>query len=307
MEPVGEESLLNTDNKEEQAYLDLLLDVLTTGSYLDDRTGCGILEKIGGSLRFNLQHGKIPLLTTKKMFFRGIVEELLWMISGSTSAKTLSDKKVHIWDANGSRETLDKLGFSNRKEGDLGPVYGFQWRHFGAKYVDSQTDYKGLGIDQLANAITMIETKPNSRQNVVSAWNPQDISSMILPPCHFSFQFFVRNGKLSCVLYQRSCDLVLGIPFNIVSYSLLTHMIAHITNLKPGELIVQMGSMHIYKNHWVFARKQSSRTPLPFPTIDFNPFAPLFDIDNFRFEHFGLYDYHTHPDSKDDPKLEMAI
>lgn len=199
-----------------------------------------------------------PLLTTKKVFWKGVVEELLWFIKGSTNAKELSMKKVYIWDANSSREFLDSCGFSDREVGDLGPVYGFQWRHFGAKYKNMHTDYQGqgeqlyvifkvnityhqflnvyfiiyAGIDQLQEVINKIRNSPNDRRIIMTAWNPTDISQMALPPCHCLVQFYVKNGELSCQLYQRSADMGLGVPFNIASYSLLTYMLAHITNLK---------------------------------------------------------------------------
>lgn len=183
-------------------------------------------------MRFNLRDNVFPLLTTKRVFWRGVVEELLWFIRGSTNAKELSQKDVHIWDANSSREFLDSCGFTNRKEGDLGPVYGFQWRHYGAKYQNMDTDYSGQGIDQLKQIIDKIQHSPNDRRIIMSAWNPGDISEMALPPCHCLVQFYVNNGELSCQLYQRSADMGLGVPFNIASYSLLTYMLAHISNLK---------------------------------------------------------------------------
>lgn len=176
--------------------------------------------------------GVFPLLTTKRVFWRAVVEELLWFIKGSTNSKELTDKDVHIWDENGSRTFLDSCGFTDREEGDLGPVYGFQWRHFGAKYKDMHTDYTGQGIDQLKEVIHKIKHSPDDRRIIMSAWNPVDIPKMALPPCHTFVQFYVNNGELSTQLYQRSADMGLGVPFNIASYSLLIYMIAHVTGLK---------------------------------------------------------------------------
>ena len=181
-------------------------------------------------------------------FWRGIVEELLWFISGNTNSNTLRDKNVHIWDANGSTEFLKKRGL-NYSQGDLGPVYGFQWRHFGANYKTCNDNYDKQGIDQLANIIKTIKTNPNSRRIILSAWNPSDLNKMALPPCHILVQFNVTDKKLNCQMYQRSADVGLGVPFNIASYSLLTHIIAHCTGLKPGKFIHVMGDTHIYLNH----------------------------------------------------------
>lgn len=183
------------------------------------------------------------------MFWRGIAEELLWFIQGSTDAKLLQAKNVRIWDGNSTREFLDKQGFADREEGDLGPVYGFQWRHFGAEYKTCQDDYAGQGVDQLNDVIERIRKNPNDRRIIMCAWNPVDIPRMALPPCHCLVQFYVANGELSCQLYQRSADMGLGVPFNIASYALLTHMMAHITGLKPGDFVHTLGDAHIYLNH----------------------------------------------------------
>lgn len=218
--------VLDTKHQEYQ-YLELIDDIIKTGYRKDDRTGTGVVSKFGGQMRFDLSKS-FPLLTTKDVYWKGVVEELLWFIRGETDSKTLSEKKVKIWDANGSREFLDNLGFKDREEGDLGPVYGFQWRHFGAKYKDKKTDYTGQGVDQLQWVINEIKNNPTSRRIIMSAWNPVDIPIMALPPCHVLVQFYVAGGKLSCQLYQRSCDMGLGVPFNIASYSLLCCMIADV-------------------------------------------------------------------------------
>merc|ERR1712032_1546697 len=206
---------------------DAIREIIEKGVPTDDRTGVGTRAMFGKMMRFDLRKS-FPLLTTKRTFWRGVLEELLWFVRGDTNAKHLSDKGVKIWDANGSREFLDKRGLSHREEGDLGPVYGFQWRHFGAKYRDMHTDYTGEGVDQLAECIRKIKEDPNDRRILLSAWNP---------------------GELSCLMYQRSCDMGLGVPFNIASYSLLTCMMAQVCGLKPGEFIHTLGNAHVYKNH----------------------------------------------------------
>lgn len=278
---------------QEQGYLDLVRDVLENGEPRDDRTGVGTIAKFGASLRFDLRN-EFPLLTTKKVFWKGVVEELLWMISGSTNANVLSAKGVKIWDANGSRGYLDKIGLTHREVGDLGPVYGYQFRHFGAKYIDMHADYAGQGVDQLQKLIDTIRTNPTDRRMILSAWNPADLPGMALPACHMFAQFYVNNNKeLNCQMYQRSCDLGLGIPFNIASYSLLTYMIAHITGLKPGEFIHIMGDTHIYKNHVEPLKIQISREPLPLPRLNIT--RPITNIDDFTFEDFELVGYQSHP------------
>lgn len=208
-------------------YLELIGKIIERGQEKTDRTGVGTYSLFGEMMRFDLQRS-FPLLTTKKVFWKGVVEELLWFLRGSTDGRLLSDKGVRIWDGNGSREFLDKLGFQERREGDLGPVYGFQWRHFGAAYQNCDTDYTGKGIDQIKELIDQLQQNPDSRRHIVSAWNVSDLKKMALPPCHVLFQFYVSQGRLSCMLYQRSCDVGLGIPFNIASYALLTTLIAKV-------------------------------------------------------------------------------
>lgn len=274
---------------DEHEYLKLVKEVLETGLDKHDRTETGTRMKFGHLMRFSLRDFTMPLLTTKRVFWRGVVEELLWFIKGSTDANLLRDRNVHIWDANGSREFLDKSGFEGREEGDLGPVYGFQWRHFGAKYVDKHTNYDGQGIDQLANLIQEIKTNPLSRRLMITAWNPIDIPKMALPPCHCMAQFDVTNGELSCLLTQRSADLGLGVPFNIASYALLTHMIAHVTNLKAGELVCCLGNAHIYNDHIEPLKEQITREPGVFPKIRFND--TVNNIDDFKFEDIELIGY----------------
>jgi thymidylate synthase len=244
-------------------------------------------------MRFNLRDDVFPLLTTKRVFWRGVAEELLWFVSGNTSAKALQDKDIHIWDGNGSKEYLEGIGLGHREAGDLGPVYGFQWRHFGATYVDMHTDYSGQGVDQLAEVIHKLKTNPNDRRIIMSAWNPADLKEMALPPCHMFCQFYVANGELSCQMYQRSADMGLGVPFNIASYALLTRMIAHVTNLKPGDFVHVIGDAHIYLDHLEPLQVQLSRTPRPFPTLTIRA-EQTASIDAFAFDNFEVVGYKPH-------------
>lgn len=276
---------------EEYQYLDAIKDIIENGVAMGDRTGVGTISMFGKMMRFNLRNS-FPLLTTKRVFWRGVVEELLWFIKGDTNGKHLSEKGVKIWDGNGSREFLDSRGLGHREEGDLGPVYGFQWRHFGAKYVDMHTDYTGQGVDQLAECIRKIKTDPTDRRILLSAWNPADLDMMALPPCHMFCQFYVANGELSCLMYQRSCDMGLGVPFNIASYSLLTCMIAQVCDLKPGEFVHTMGNSHVYSNHVDPLKTQMERNPRPFPLLRINP--DVKDVDGFEAADFEIIGYDPH-------------
>jgi dihydrofolate reductase/thymidylate synthase len=252
-------------------------------------------------MRFSLRDEVLPLLTTKRVFWRGVAEELLWFLSGDTSAKTLQDKGVRIWDGNASREFLDSRGLQHREVGDLGPVYGFQWRHFGAEYVDMHADYAGKGVDQLRAVIAAITRDPTDRRIILSAWNPAALPAMALPPCHMFAQFFVADGELSCQMYQRSGDMGLGIPFNIASYALLTRLIAQVTGLRAGELVHVIGDAHVYSNHVEPLLLQLERAPRPFPRLRID--ASVRDIDAFRFEHFAVEGYEPHGQIK----MEMAV
>jgi len=280
-------------NIEEYNYLDLVKDVIENGASRGDRTGTGTLSLFGKTMRFSLSDGKVPVLTTKRVFWKGVVKELLWIISGSTNSKKLSEQGVKIWDQNSSRLFLDNLGFHDRKEGDLGPVYGHQWRFFGAEYKDCHTDYTGQGVDQLEDCIDKIKNDSSSRRIILSAWNPVDIGKMNLPPCHLLCQFYVSHGELSCQLYQRSCDVGLGVPFNIASYSLLTHMIAQVCGLKAKEFIYILGDAHVYKNHVGQLKTQIERYPLAFPTVKLN--ENIKNIDDFSFEDIDLCNYFHNP------------
>ena len=254
----------------ERQYLDLLQYILDNGVQRGDRTGTGTLGVFGRQMRFDLAKG-FPLLTTKKLHRKSIILELLWFLRGDTNVKWLQERGVSIWD-----EWADESG-------ELGPVYGKQWR--------SWTAPDGRVIDQIANVVEGLKTMPNSRRHIVSAWNPADVDDMALPPCHCLFQFFVADGKLSCQLYQRSADVFLGVPFNIASYALLTMMVAKVTGLQPGEFVHTLGDAHLYLNHLDQAREQLARQPLPLPVMEI---ADKRDLFAFEFEDFKLRGYKAH-------------
>ncbi|NLY15717.1 MAG: thymidylate synthase [Gammaproteobacteria bacterium] len=256
-------------------YLDLMRHVRDHGIDKADRTGTGTRSVFGHQMRFDLADG-FPLVTTKKCHLRSIIHELLWFLQGDTNIKYLQDNGVRIWD-----EWADE-------NGDLGPVYGYQWRSWPAP--------NGESIDQISKLVQMIKTNPDSRRLVVSAWNPALVDDMALPPCHALFQFYVANGKLSCQLYQRSADIFLGVPFNIASYALLTMMLAQVCGLEAGEFIWTGGDCHLYSNHMEQVEEQLSRTPFPLPTMKINP--DVKDVFAFRFEDFELCDYQAHPHIK---------
>ncbi len=258
-----------------QQYLNLIQELLDKGVNKDDRTGTGTYSLFGHQMRFDLQKG-FPLLTTKKLHTKSIIHELLWFLKGSTNTKYLKENGVSIWDE-----------WANPK-GELGPVYGYQWR--------SWPTPDGKHIDQISNLIKEIKTNPGSRRLIVSAWNVADIEKMALPPCHCLFQFYVVNGKLSCQLYQRSADVFLGVPFNIASYALLTLMVAHVTNLLPGEFILTFGDIHLYKNHVEQAQLQLMRDPKPLPKMHLSPTVK--SIFDFKFDDFHLMNYDPHPSIK---------
>lgn len=256
---------------DEYQYLDLILDIIENGSSELSRNG-NVRARFGHSMRFSLRGGILPLLTTKRVAWKTCFEELRWFIRGSTSNDELQQKNVHIWDDNSTREFLDSRGLHHRTEGDLGPVYGHQWRHFNAPYVDCTTNYEGQGIDQLQNIINDLKdpASRSSRRLVMSAWNPQQLDEMALPPCHILVQFNVREGKyLSCALYQRSGDVGLGVPFNIASYSFLTHILAKHCGLEADEFVYFLGNAHIYEEHMEQLAEQIRREPYAFPKISF--------------------------------------
>ena len=256
-------------------YLDLLDHVMKNGASKSDRTGTGTISVFGYQIRFDLSHG-FPLLTTKKMHLKSIIHELLWFLQGSTNTRYLKENGVKIWDE------------WAKSDGELGPVYGYQWR--------SWPKSDGSHIDQINQVVESIQKNPDSRRHIVSAWNVSDLDNMALPPCHLLFQFYVANGVLSCQMYQRSCDIFLGVPFNIASYALLTLMMAQVTGLKPGEFVHTLGDAHIYLNHIEQVTLQLTRQPLPLPQIKINP--EVKKIDDFRFEDFKLINYQSHPHIK---------
>lgn len=256
-------------------YLDLMQHVRDTGTQKHDRTGTGTISVFGYQMRFNLEEG-FPLVTTKKLHLRSILHELIWFLKGDTNIRYLKENGVSIWD-----EWADE-------NGDLGPVYGYQWR--------SWPTPDGRHIDQITNVINQIKNNPDSRRLIVSAWNVAEIENMALPPCHSFFQFYVADGKLSCQLYQRSADIFLGVPFNIASYALLTLMVAQVCGLKPGEFIHTLGDAHLYNNHIEQTKLQLSREPKPLPQVKLNP--EVKDIFEFKFEDFTLENYEPHPHIK---------
>ena len=258
-------------------YLDLLQHILDNGVQKGDRTGTGTLSVFGYQMRFDLQNG-FPLLTTKKLHLKSIIYELLWFLRGETNIRYLQEHGVHIWD-----EWADE-------KGELRPVYGSQWRAW--RTADGRT------VDQIAQVVEQIQRNPNSRRLIVSAWNPGEVDSMALPPCHALFQFYIAGGRLSCQLYQRSADVYLGVPFNIASYALLTNMMAQVCSLEPGEFIHTFGDVHLYRNHLEQARLQLTRQPFPLPQIRINP--GIQSIFGFQFEDFELVNYQAHPHIKAD-------
>jgi thymidylate synthase len=261
-----------THNSGERPYLDLLAEVLERGAPKTDRTGTGTRSVFGRQMRFALEGG-FPLLTTKKLHLKSIIYELLWFLRGDTNVRWLQERGVSIWD-----EWADE-------NGELGPVYGYQWRHWRTS--------DGREIDQIRQLLDNLRARPDSRRHLVSAWNPADVDKMALPPCHALFQFYVAEGRLSCQMYQRSADLFLGVPFNIASYALLTLMVAQVTDLRPGEFVLTLGDAHLYLNHLAQAREQLSRAPKPFPRMRLN--AAARDLFAFRYEDFTLEAYDPHP------------
>ncbi|TVU31887.1 hypothetical protein EJB05_23592 [Eragrostis curvula] len=325
------------DRHEEYHYLNLVEDIIRTGAQKNDRTGTGTLSKFGCQMRFNLRKN-FPLLTTKSSYvFHPLLslksedEGILAWCCGRTPmvhqwlnkckdyihshkvdafwyfTQVLQEKGIHIWDGNASREYLDSVGLAHREEGDLGPVYGFQWRHFGAEYTNMHADYTGKGFDQLMDVIDKMKNNPDDRRIILSAWNPSDLKQMALPPCHiftnqlenFSFQFYVENGELSCQMYQRSADMGLGVPFNIASYSLLTYMIAQVCDLSPGDFVHVIGDAHVYRTHVRALEEQMQKIPKPFPILKINPSKK--DIDSFVASDFKLAGYDPHQ------KIEMKM
>ena len=284
----------NSSYHEENQYLNLLDDILSSNSEFVGRNG-KTLSIYGSAMRFSLENNSIPLITTKKVAWKTCLRELLWFIKGSTNNKLLKEQNVHIWDANGSREFLDSRGLQNNNEDDLGPIYGFQWRHFNADYVSCDTDYSNKGIDQLQEVINTLKDPllRNSRRMIISAWNPCQLNSMALPPCHIMMQFNVtNNNKLSCSMYQRSNDEACGTCFNIASYSFLTHLLAIHCDLEPYEFIYYKGNCHIYEEHISNIKIQLQRQPYEFPSLQI--LNKRENIEDYNIDDFKVSNYKYH-------------
>lgn len=286
---------INGKQHDENQYTNLIKSILEEGDMIKGRNG-NAKTIYGCSMHFSLQNGTLPLLTTKKVAWKTCLRELLWFISGSTDNAVLQEQKVNIWNGNSTKEYLHTRGLAHYKENDLGPVYGHQWRHFNAPYETCDTDYTGKGVDQLQYIIEQLNDKDNrhSRRLIMSAWNPCQLDEMALPPCHILSQFHVSgDGKrLSCSLYQRSGDVGLGVPFNIASYSLLTHLIAHHCGMEACDFIYHIGNAHIYDDHIDALKCQADKTPFEFPTLCIS--EKKSGIDHYTFEDFIVKDYHSH-------------
>jgi len=281
----------NVLNKEEKAYLDLMKEILDNGEYKKDRTGIGTKSLFGTQLKFDISGDKIPLLTTKKVFIRGIIEELIFFINGKTQTKELSDKGVRIWEGNTSREFLDNRGLYHYEVGEMGPMYGSLWRDFN-------------GVDQLADVLDQIKTNPDSRRMLITAYDPSKIKDSVLAPCHILYQFYVGRNGLSCQYTQRSVDFCAGLPFNIVSATILTRLLAKASGIKTDKLIMSGGDTHIYSSHIENANEQLNRIPFEFPTLDIvKNISNISDMETLQYSDFKLNNYNHHPSIK----YEMAI
>jgi thymidylate synthase len=306
-----------SSHHEEEQYLDIVRR-LTEGVELDEygkiascppsvgprvtRGGAITVGTFCEKMQFSLGDGRLPLLTTKRVFFRGVVEELLWMIRGSTDARELADRGVHIWDAHSSREFLDGRGLTDYEEGEVGPLYGWQWRNAGGDY-SKRRERQATGVDQLAQVIESLRDRPGDRRHVICAWNPPDIPRMALPPCHCLVQFYVRDGHLDCTLYQRSADVGLGVPFNIASYALLTRLIAACVGIRAGVFNHILGDCHIYEPHIAPLRQQATLSPFPFPRLTIRgeeSLRTVEDLERLTWDDFELHDYKCHKSIKMD-------
>lgn len=298
-----QELLNNKNQSDEYGYLALVAYILEKGEYRNNRTGIKTYSIFPGTqLSFNLKNNTFPLLTTKKVSLSNIAHELFWFLSGSTDNEKLNEKGVHIWDLNCDKEFLKNNNIQNREINDIGPGYGFQWRHFGAQYTNCKDNYEGKGIDQIKKIIQTLKTNPNDRRIILSSWNPVDVDNTNLPPCHCFLQFYVnQNKELSAHLYQRSGDLGLGVPYNIASYSLLIYLIAHCTDLTPGHFYLTIGDCHIYENHVNNLLIQLKRKPKVFPKLFINSSSK--NIDDIIFENIELQNYNPYKNIT----LKMAV
>lgn len=289
-------------NKDEENYLSLAHDIINNGFSKSDRTKIGTLSKFGQHLEFDLSNSTLPLLTTKKMFVKGVIHELLWILNGETNSKLLEKNNVNIWKGNTSQEFIDTANLPY-SEGDTGPLYGFQLRHFGAEYKDCNEDYTGKGIDQLLRVINQLKNDKDSRRILFSYWNPIDLDKMVLNPCHVLFQFYVENNNLMGHLYQRSADMFLGVPFNITFYCVLLHLIALRCNLNATKLFISFGDCHVYKNHIEQFNKQMQRVPRCFPKLIINQEVKNKNINEIKLNDFQVIGYYPY----DSIKAPMAI
>ena len=279
----------------EYQYLNLIKKIINQGNSIKTRNG-NVKSIFGSQMRFSLENNNIPLITTKKLSWKVCLKELLWFVNGNTSNEILKNQNVKIWNGNASREFLNSRGLYHLKEDDLGPIYGHQWRYYNAKYDNCEQDYTGKGIDQLQNSIDLLKKEPYSRRNIITAWNPEQLDEMALPPCHILMQFNVSDqNKLSLSLYQRSADIALGVPFNIASYSFLTYMIANVCNLEPKEFIYTIGDAHIYEEHIEHLQEQMEKEPYKFPQLKLNDKT---NIDDFVLSDFKIENYKYHPTIK---------
>lgn len=294
----GSKSCDNKQSHEEYQYLNLINDIIVTNQMVEGRNGL-TLSIFGSGMVFSLENGIIPILTTKQLAWKTCIKELLWFIRGKTDNQLLQDVGVHIWDDNASRDFLHSRGLDHYRDGDLGPVYGHQWRYFNAKYSSCDADYSGKGVDQLAYIIKCLKDpkERNSRRLIMSAWNPSQLDEMALPPCHVLAQFNVSNtNQLSCALYQRSGDVGLGVPFNIASYSFLTHLLAKHCGLVAYEFVYHLGNAHIYDDHVNVLKQQLLLTPYEFPRLEIQALKD--DINMYELSDFKLLDYKSHPQLK---------
>lgn len=284
---------------EEQQYLDLIKNIIENGTKKVGRNNAVTYNIFGHTSRYSLRNNTLPILTTKKVFTRGIIEELIWFLRGSTNANELKEKNVHIWDGHTSKEHYEACGLNDYEEGQCGPIYGWQWRRFGAEYPSTEG-----GVDQISNVVEQLKNNPNSRRHVVCSWNAKDLPMMVLPVCHAMFQFYIDEEGLSCQMYQRSGDVGLGVPFNITSYSILTHVIAKLIGVPAKEFIHVIGDAHIYEPHIEALKEQIKREPFDFPTLDIiKDIKSIEDVEKMIASDFKINNYKSH----EKIKMKMVV